>query len=77
MINRKRDLSCTCFQSAPCDWCISLTMDEVDALSSGGMSGLRQYWRETPEEITDAIAAVEDLDESENTHLIELFELDP
>lgn len=52
-------------------------MDEVDALSSGGMSGLRQYWRETPEEITDAIAAVEDLDESENTHLIELFELDP
>lgn len=44
--NEKRRGECSCHISPPCEWCISLTGDEVDAYWNGGMAALRHYWSE-------------------------------
>ena len=39
-----KEWDCRCHISPPCDFCVDLTEDEVDALSAGGKEGLEAYW---------------------------------
>lgn len=33
---------CTCHIAAPCDFCLSLTEEEVDAFANGGLQAVRK-----------------------------------
>jgi len=52
----KRQGYCTCFNSPSCEWCISLSEEEVDAFSNGGRDGLERYWDKLEEREETATA---------------------
>lgn len=69
----KRNRSCSCFQSAPCDWCMSLTEAEIDVYASGGMNALYEFWRTHDEITVDAIQHCSEEPQPSETDILQLF----
>lgn len=44
-IHRLMDSGCSCHQSPPCTWCMSLTETEADIFWDGGRKALDDYWK--------------------------------
>ena len=41
------DGCCGCHSHPPCSWCMSLTLEEADAMWSGGREALEKYWKDS------------------------------
>ena len=72
-----RDMGCQCPSGhPPCQFCTSMTEEEVEAYVSGGMNALRNLWaEETVEEEEVTSAAVEADDDEEEVFEIEIDDI--
>ena len=49
----KENGECSCHINPPCSFCVSLTEEEADAFSDGGMKALRKLWNDLAEKTED------------------------